>query len=147
MYVHVCVCVFVLKDHSHLCDLLSAGLELAQSPRPQDCTTAACLLLFLVNVPNFSEVLKEWNGYSKAGVSNLFALPLEESAGDFDLERNRLCLAFILLDLLEEQATVATSNLMFAAATKPMYPTLHCIRYILRDVSYRYENLFATVYI
>lgn len=134
----------MLKDHSHLRDLLSAGLELAQSPRPQDCTTAAFLLQFLVNVPNFSEVLKEQKGYSKAGVSNLFSFSLEESA-DFDLERNRLCLAFTLLDLLKEEVTVATSNLMFAAATRPLYPTLHCIRYILKDVSFRCENLLATV--
>lgn len=40
----------------------------------------------------------------------------------------------LLLGQLDSQVTVARHNLVQAASTQPMYPTMHCIRYLLRDV-------------
>lgn len=42
-----------------------------------------------------------------------------------------------LLQLLVDQVTVARGSLVVAAANRPMYPTLHCIRYILEEVDLR----------
>ena len=42
-----------------------------------------------------------------------------------------------LLRLLVEQVAVAQTSLILAAANRPIYPTLHCIRYILEGVDFR----------
>lgn len=42
----------------------------------------------------------------------------------------------VLLLLLMDQVCVADSSLVMAAANRPMYPTLHCIRCLLNDVDF-----------
>lgn len=50
-----------------------------------------------------------------------------------------LFLLEILLKLLDDEIMVAKQSLITAAATRPMYPTLHCIRYILQEVDFRFD--------
>ena len=47
-----------------------------------------------------------------------------------------------LLRLLVEQVAVAQTSLILAAANRPIYPTLHCIRYILEGVDFRWLFCF-----
>ncbi|KAL8624379.1 hypothetical protein ACOMHN_012779 [Nucella lapillus] len=42
-----------------------------------------------------------------------------------------------LLTLLAQQVSVAQTSLILAAASRPMYPTLHCIRCVLDGISYK----------
>ena len=41
----------------------------------------------------------------------------------------------LLLSQLDSQVTVARRSLVHAASTRPMYPTMHCIRYLLKDIN------------
>ena|SRR6218665_211119 len=119
-----------MQDGDGLLDLFSAGVQLAQSPRPQDCTTAAYLLRFLLHAPQILPLLEtQLKSRVLSGLGNCALVT--------GLNRKRLCLTEVLLDLLQDEVKVASSNLMLAAATRPMYPTLHCIRYIFADISYR----------
>jgi len=48
----------------------------------------------------------------------------------------RCCVVLtLLLSQLDSQVTVAHRSLVHAASTQPMYPTMHCIRYLLKDVN------------
>ena len=42
-----------------------------------------------------------------------------------------------LLRLLVDQVAVAQTSLILAAANRPIYPTLHCIRHVLEGVDFR----------
>ncbi|CAG5133518.1 unnamed protein product, partial [Candidula unifasciata] len=48
-----------------------------------------------------------------------------------------LMLQNILLSLLDSQISVANQSLITAAANRPMYPTLHCIRYIMQEMNFK----------
>ena len=50
---------------------------------------------------------------------------------------HRLTLLQVLLSQLKQQLHVAQASLLHAAATQPLYPTLHCIRYILEETQLR----------
>jgi hypothetical protein len=41
----------------------------------------------------------------------------------------------LLLLLLQQQLVDASVNLLKASATRPIYPTMLCIRYIMADIS------------
>ncbi|XP_076464247.1 tRNA (32-2'-O)-methyltransferase regulator THADA-like [Babylonia areolata] len=59
----------------------------------------------------------------------------DDSDDDDDVSAT-LSLLRALLSLLVEQVAVAETSLIVAAANRPMYPTLHCIRYILDRVHF-----------
>ena len=58
-----------------------------------------------------------------------------------NIENNNLgrsCMLLVtLLNRLQEQAAVAKSNLIVAAANSPLYPTMQCMRYCLADIDFR----------
>nr|XP_022332415.1 thyroid adenoma-associated protein homolog isoform X4 [Crassostrea virginica] len=131
-------------------EVLDIGLALAGSNRPQDCTTGAYLLRVLLLQPNIQDYLvgaqeiltnfltpstiAHWedllNGtQSLTGALQMLPLSNHNSSG------GTILLLWILLLYLKEQLQVAKTGLFIAAATKPMYPTLHCIRYILFDIN------------
>lgn len=131
-------------------ELLDIGLTLAGSNRPQDCTTGAFLLRILLLQPSIQDfffsdqeilakhlspcALTQWGDLLKGeqglreALQKLPLQPTESSGGT-------VLLLWILLFYLKDQLQVARTGLFIAAATKPMYPTLHCIRYILFDVN------------
>ena len=55
---------------------------------------------------------------------------------DSDAGRHLLLLV-ILLNSLKDQVVVARDNLIVAAATCPLYPTMQCMRYCLADIHFR----------
>ena len=56
---------------------------------------------------------------------------------DNDVSGRRFTVLTLLLRQLDKQVTVARHNLVHAASTQPMYPMMHCIRYLLTDVDLR----------
>ena len=58
-------------------------------------------------------------------------------AGESSLNWRSLQVLQTLLLQLQDQLDVAKKNLLHAAATRPLYPTLHCIRYLLADLDLR----------
>lgn len=62
----------------------------------------------------------------------------EEAGGDMS-ERYLVVLKVLMLHL-KQQLEVANKSLIHAAATQPLYPTMHCIRCLLSDFDLRYEN-------
>lgn len=140
-------------------ELLDISMELAGSNRPQDCTTGAFLLRILLLQPNIQDfllnpketlpkyltpsALTQWEDLLN-GTQNLKAAlqKISQQASSNDSSRGTLLLVWILLLYLEDQLKIAKNGLFIAAATKPMYPTLHCIRYILFGVNLRYAFEF-----
>lgn len=59
------------------------------------------------------------------------------SHGDSELTR-RFMLLCVLTKSLESQAGVAKTSLIIAAANKPLYPTIQCMRYCFADIDFRY---------
>ena len=52
-------------------------------------------------------------------------------------ERGRYFLLLILLKSLESQYEIAKTSLAVAAANKPLYPTIQCMRYCFAGVNFR----------
>ena len=105
---------------------------LARSTRPQDSTTAAYLFKFLVRIPTVKDLAVEKNTQPVAdSQENVHEHAKDVVPGNVHLVVNLLILS------LEDQLETAKQSLLHAAATKPMYPTLHCIRYLLAEVQLR----------
>ncbi|KAK7482199.1 hypothetical protein BaRGS_00026548, partial [Batillaria attramentaria] len=143
-----------LLTEEHCRALYSAALKLAVSTRPQDCGTAAYLLRFLSHVPFASHAMESHTLRSSTTIltaeqSSDIDAPAKDTAPETDSTGNgdrlmgavevprEMRLLSTLLQLLVDQVTVARSSLVVAAANRPMYPTLHCIRYILEDMNLR----------
>ncbi|XP_033733610.1 thyroid adenoma-associated protein homolog [Pecten maximus] len=120
---------------SHLEPLFDTALTLAASTRPQDCTTAAYLFKVLLVQPGIYDILKNSDSYQ----AKLFLTKQMETFCLPSVDNNQsgrsLLLLWILLSYLQDQKEVAKGSLIMAAANRPLYPTLHCIRYILFDVA------------
>ncbi|KAK3597815.1 hypothetical protein CHS0354_029374 [Potamilus streckersoni] len=108
--------------------LFDVALKLSGSTKPQDCTTAAYLFRLLLHQDDCYEILQ-----SQVNKENKLPLP---GITNSNFGR-RLLLLWILLKYLQDQRVVAEKNLLIAAANRPLYSTIHCIRYILSDVDYR----------
>ncbi|XP_069117931.1 tRNA (32-2'-O)-methyltransferase regulator THADA-like isoform X2 [Argopecten irradians] len=126
------------KDKKALTDLeplFDTALTLAASTRPQDCTTAVYLFKVLLVQPGIFDILKNFERCQK----RLFLTKQRESFSlptvDDSQSGRSLLLLWILLSYLLDQKEVAKGSLIMAAANRPLYPTLHCIRYILFDVA------------
>ena len=134
---------------------MSAGLELASSSKPQNSSTAAYLLRILLHYEALDEVLMEEKlkiSQRCQGAAALESMECKDSGSEEVLkvgmigdgvpprtsyDSRQLEMVSLLLMHLREQVGVAGRNLLHASATRPMYPTLHCIRYILADTNLR----------
>lgn len=99
--------------------LYTSAQRLVRSTGPQDCHTAAYLFGFLVQLPCIYDVISQSDGTHN------------------DAETHCLQVLGTILACLDEQVRVAESNLLQAAATKPMYPALHVLRHLISTVDLR----------
>ena len=144
---------FLLCTPQNVCRLralLTCGLGLAGSTRPQDCTTAAYLIRLLAQqecirqcLPQKTPQKTEKKATTSTQELEMGTTPHTEhmeqvvppgDSGDF------LLLQTLVL-MLKQQVCTARQSLLHAAATQPLYPTMHCIRYLLRDVQLGYVGL------
>ncbi|XP_064600963.1 tRNA (32-2'-O)-methyltransferase regulator THADA-like [Liolophura sinensis] len=123
--------------------MFESALTLCVSTKPQDCTTAAYIFLLVVKHPRFLTLILD--SFDKAGFNagTHKSISSDHSPGglslDHELDQSSpqhtvYLLLRLLLKRLSEQVTVARSNLLRAAASGPLYPVIHCIRYILTDL-------------
>ncbi|RUS78380.1 hypothetical protein EGW08_013851 [Elysia chlorotica] len=112
-------------------ETLNVALSLACSTRPQDCDTAVYIFLVLLKQQEFYP--HKFDFAASLSSASGSTLELLDSA----LSSNpKLLLLRSLLQLLDSQISVAEQSLVSAAASRPMYPTLHCIRYILQELDF-----------
>lgn len=127
--------------------MFESALTLCVSAKPQDCTTAAYIFRLVVKHPCFPGLVSDYMpciaGYSAATQksSSTDHSPNGQSL-DLQLEpasqsHTVYLLLRLLLHRLSDQVSVARSNLLMAAASGPLYPVIHCIRYILTDLPLR----------
>ncbi|XP_059154610.1 thyroid adenoma-associated protein homolog [Physella acuta] len=126
-YIKQCAPVW---DTSELKKIIKISMSLACSTKPQDCDTA---------VYNFLLILKH-EEFKPESLDFSELLPLKvlrmSDVTTVSCVNKPLFLLEILLKLLDDEILVAKQSLITAAATRPMYPTLHCIRYILQEVDF-----------
>jgi len=92
--------------------LFDATLQLAVSSRPQDGTTAAYILRFLLRLPSFQDVLRERStSQSLYGTNTAAAAAAAADDVDDDDDAHLRCVQ-LLLQLLRRQLDVATVNLL-----------------------------------
>ena len=139
--------------------LFETGLELAESSRPQHSATAAFLLHFLVQLPVLHDVITQQRSdvitqqrsdvstQQRSDVSTQRSYVSTQQRSDVITQlpntpscRSLLALS-VLLRILEQQLVVASRSLMDAAASKPLYPTLHAINHLLGAVDFRSVNI------
>ncbi|XP_064621388.1 tRNA (32-2'-O)-methyltransferase regulator THADA-like isoform X2 [Lineus longissimus] len=109
-----------IKEYYDVCT------ELICTTKPQDCGTAAYLLQLLIHQDQFFSLLAK----DKQCIEN-------------SLESRRLLCLNELLTIYQEQLDTAKISLLHASATRPMYPVLHCIRYILATIDLKSVILVA----
>ena len=162
----ICFCFFPPQDPSLLSTLLESALSLAQSTRPQDCTTAAYLLRLLVKQPSLYHILIDHLQHTSNTDTGIVAMDTDDKSnedGSNQMHKNMeysdnespmkysdlnawlrvensesaryLLLLRCVLDEVKSEAAAASTNLLHAAATRPMYPALHVIRYLIGDVN------------
>jgi len=92
--------------------LFDVALQLAQSTRPQDGSTAAYILRFLLRLPSFGAVLQTYS-LSKSSAAE----DDDDDDDDDDTEAEDSCYRCLclLLQLLQRQLDVATVNLLEAS--------------------------------
>ena len=156
----------MFQSESIVKELLDISLSLSESTRPQDSTTAAYLLSVLTHQSNMHIVLTQHiqtcqygtidletdcSGQGSVDGTNLTesgaVVPRQRTdveklltnvrGGESELVR-RYILLEILTKNLESQTVMAKSSLIVAAANKPLYPTIQCMRYCFAEVQYRY---------
>jgi len=102
-----------------LTGLLDTALELALSSRPQDGSTAAYILCFLIRIPSFTDVLRirlmlETASDAAVAVAAAAAADAADDDDDDDDDSYYICTC-LLLQLLRRQLDVATVNLLQAS--------------------------------
>ncbi|XP_060588753.1 tRNA (32-2'-O)-methyltransferase regulator THADA-like [Ruditapes philippinarum] len=102
------------------CDLETEALK---SDNGKECIDETNV----IKSENDREVLRE--GKNKKSLVNV-------RGGDSELVR-RYILLEILMKNLQIQTETAKSSLIVAAANKPLYPTIQCMRYCFADIQYR----------
>jgi hypothetical protein len=102
--------------------------DLETNAKTHDCGKDRIDEANVIESENDREVRKE--GKDKKSMINV-------RGGDSELVR-RYILLEILMKNLEIQTETAKSSLIVAAANKPLYPTIQCMRYCFADIQYRY---------
>lgn len=128
----------LFKDPIELTKLLQVSVQLAGSTRPQDSTTGAYLFkVILLQTDVYSILLTQSVDIIKPYIVTDKLNELHFPSVENNQSGRSLLLLQILLSCLQDQLEVAKNNLIMAAANRPLYPTLHCIRYLLCDVNLR----------
>ncbi|CAG2249102.1 Thyroid adenoma-associated protein homolog [Mytilus edulis] len=129
--------IFV-RGHDSVDVLFETALNLAGSTRPLDSTTAAymfrILLLQAELLPVMTKESKSRSLIISCGQPSLPEISTNQSG-------RVLHLLTWLMEYLKYQIKMADQSLMSAACSKPLYPTLHSIRYVIQDVSFKYSLL------
>ncbi|XP_063218154.1 tRNA (32-2'-O)-methyltransferase regulator THADA-like [Bacillus rossius redtenbacheri] len=107
-----------LNDEDYAGLLLDAGCQMASSNRPPDCVTAAYLLKLLSSFPVPVATLAARVGEAPRGGALFYVVCRLEAQLSGELE-------------------VARRSISLAAAKGPMYGTLCCVRYLLKDTDLR----------
>lgn len=139
--------LFLFQTFESVDDMFETALNLAGSTKPQDSTTAAYLFKVLLIQREFFSVMSKSKSFIGSGLS---MSKISENQSDevsdeqpplpkiSDSQSGRvLHLLFWLSHYLKYQIDMAKQSLMKAACSKPMYPTLHSIRYVMQDVVFR----------
>ena len=139
--------LFLFQTFESVDDMFETALNLACSPRPQDSTTAAYLFKVLLIQGEFFSVMLKSRSFIGSGLS---MSKISENQSDEvsheqpplpkipDSQSGRvLHLLLWLSHYLKYQIDMAKQSLMKAACNKPLYPTLHSIRYVMQDVVFR----------
>uniref|UniRef100_X2AWR9 tRNA (32-2'-O)-methyltransferase regulator THADA n=1 Tax=Capitella teleta TaxID=283909 RepID=X2AWR9_CAPTE len=104
-------------------DLVDLSFKLSKSTRPQDCNTAAYLMKFLSHLPQSAKVI-DIRAQKLLNVAN------------FDYANRSLRILALLKCLSEDlRQVLQIRNFLVVAAQSPFYCVLHCIRYLLEDIS------------
>ncbi|XP_035827600.1 thyroid adenoma-associated protein homolog isoform X2 [Aplysia californica] len=114
-------------------EALVSSMTLACSTRPQDCGTAAYFFLTLMRQQQLHPDTFDLSQLLPS-ISHLWA---SSSIPSSMTSSPKLFLLPVLVSLLNDQIAVAQHSLITAAANRPMYPTLHCIRFILHELDFR----------
>ena len=114
--------------------MFETALTLAGSTRPQDCSTAAYMFKVLLLQTEFYAVMTT-KSRSRSFIAS-FGLPSLPQISASQSGRV-LHLLVWLIEYLKNQIKKAQENLMVAACNKPLYPTLHSLRYVMQDVKFR----------
>ncbi|XP_074661192.1 tRNA (32-2'-O)-methyltransferase regulator THADA-like [Tubulanus polymorphus] len=122
-----------LQTASEVSVLFNCVLALTCTTKPQDSTTAAYILRLLVRQTELFTVLTHPSEFSL----DFSEMPYGINVTENDLEGRSLLTLSVLVSSLSEQLEVAKKTLLHAAATRPMYPVIHCIRYLLSTINLR----------
>ncbi|XP_052228091.1 thyroid adenoma-associated protein homolog isoform X2 [Dreissena polymorpha] len=146
-----------LMTSNLLSQLFRIALDLSQSTRPQDSTTATYLFQVFTRQPHSMDILiQHIHNLQQSQAANSTKDPTErvennETIRDENvtqggelfqhaLSSGKLDGSYLLLVIfmasLGEQYMVARTSLAVAAANKPLYPTLMCIRYCLDRINF-----------
>ncbi|VDH97201.1 Hypothetical predicted protein [Mytilus galloprovincialis] len=125
---------FMKQTFDSVDGLFETALNLAGSTRPLDSTTAAymfrILLLQAELLPVMSKESKSRSFIISCGQPSLPETSTSQSG-------RVLHLLTWLMKYLKYQIKMADQSLMSAACSKPLYPTLHSIRYVIQDVNFK----------
>ncbi|XP_029658037.1 thyroid adenoma-associated protein homolog [Octopus sinensis] len=125
---------FFLKNISYQKELLSIAMTLCTSTKPQDCSTAAYLLHLLLCQESIGPVLDDYQLQLLTTMSAEMDQLEQVIFNNKFKTKNYLRIVWLLIVLLKDQIQVAHDSLVHAAASRPLYPTIHCIRYILTSL-------------
>ncbi|XP_050405333.1 thyroid adenoma-associated protein homolog [Patella vulgata] len=126
----------VLKN-KQLKELFQTCVELSVSTRPQDSTASAYLARCLLKLEQTSVVIDAHKINLKV-IAHCDKIQLNTDC-DRDGVRYLKFLEMMILSL-QDQTEVAKKGLIIAAANRPIYPTIHCIRYVLKDIKLNSYN-------
>ncbi|KAK6183578.1 hypothetical protein SNE40_011032 [Patella caerulea] len=126
----------VLKNEQ-LKELFQTCVELSVSTRPQDSTASAYLARCLLQLEETSVVIDA----HKINLKMIAHCDKIELNADCDRDGVRYLKFLEMMILsLQDQTEVAKKGLIIAAANRPIYPTIHCIRYVLKDIKLNSYN-------
>ncbi|CAL1537329.1 unnamed protein product, partial [Lymnaea stagnalis] len=122
-------------DRNGLTQMLEISMTLSCSTRPQDCDTAVYNFLLILKQQELHPSACDFSGMLCSSLLPQTWFPVTRPTGT--VKHTALFLLNSLLALLDDETTVANQSLITAAANRPMYPTLHCIRYIMQEINFK----------
>lgn len=114
--------------------LLTCCMDLSSTTRPQDGSTTAHLLQVVIGEESSFDLLLA-HTHAGSGDSVNRNVKLVNSVA------SRCYMTIdLLLCQLTDQVTTATNSLLEAAGSKPIYPTIFCIRHVLENFNFGYVS-------